>query len=181
MATYTISRLAREFGLSRSTLLYYDRIGLLSPGRRTEAGYRHYTEADRERLQRLCTFRQAGLALEDIRTILARDGNPPEALVEKRLEEITGEISKLKAQQGRLSQMLTQMAATGSPPTVDKAMWIDMLRAAGMDAEARERWHTEFEARAPQAHHEFLRSLGIPEEEVELIRRRSREGWEGGG
>jgi DNA-binding transcriptional MerR regulator len=28
---YHITQLARQFGLSRSTLLYYDRIGLLSP------------------------------------------------------------------------------------------------------------------------------------------------------
>jgi MerR family transcriptional regulator, thiopeptide resistance regulator len=32
------------------------------------------------------------------------------------------------------------------------------------------RWHTEFERRAPEAHHEFLLSLGIPPDEVAKIR-----------
>lgn len=35
-------------------------------------------------------------------------------------------------------------------------------------------WHAEFESRAPEAHHEFLRSLGIPEDEAQHIRERSR-------
>jgi DNA-binding transcriptional MerR regulator len=176
MKTYTISKIARLFGLSRSTLLYYDRIGLLSPERRTLAGYRLYTEADYQRLQRICHFRQAGLALEDIRTVLALEGKPPEALLERRLQEISNEILALKTKQSLLSSILKNLAADGCPPTVDKAMWIEMLRAAGMDDKAMERWHTEFEQRAPQAHQEFLLSLGIPEKEVQQIRYWSREG-----
>ena len=39
----TIGKLARKFDLSRSTLLYYDRIGLLKPSGRTRANYRVYT------------------------------------------------------------------------------------------------------------------------------------------
>jgi len=35
-------------------------------------------------------------------------------------------------------------------------------------------WHAEFESRAPEAHYEFLLSLGIPESEVVSIREWSR-------
>ena len=49
-----------------------------------------------------------------------------------------------------------------------------MLRAAGMDQNAMNRWHTEFERRAPEGHHEFLVSLGIPQDEVARIRQWSR-------
>lgn len=48
-----------------------------------------------------------------------------------------------------------------------------MLRAAGMDQAAMNRWHTEFEKRAPAAHHRFLISLGINESEALLIRKKS--------
>ncbi len=48
-----------------------------------------------------------------------------------------------------------------------------MLKAAGMDEPAMIKWHVEFEARAPKAHHEFLLSLGIPEEEAQFIRKQS--------
>src|SRR6185369_4451961 len=49
MKTYSISKLARTCDLSRSTLLYYDRLGLLKPSGRTASGYRYYTDADQRR------------------------------------------------------------------------------------------------------------------------------------
>jgi MerR family transcriptional regulator, thiopeptide resistance regulator len=178
MSTFTISILARKFGLSRSTLLYYDRIGLLSPGARTSSRYRSYTEADYRKLERICNLRKAGLKLEDIRTILSSDGKPPADVLERRLREISDEILDLKAKQGLLVGMLKNVASDRGASIVDKAMWVDMLRAAGMDRDAMERWHTEFEQRAPNVHHEFLLSLGIPEEEALRIRELSRRGAE---
>src|SRR6185503_19923577 len=41
----SVSRLARRFGLSRTALLYYDRLGLLSPSERSAAGDRLYGAA----------------------------------------------------------------------------------------------------------------------------------------
>ena len=70
----TISALARRFGLSRSALLHYDRIGLLSPSGRSLAGYRCYSEADADRLRAIQTFRQAGVPLAGIRALLDDDG-----------------------------------------------------------------------------------------------------------
>ncbi len=178
--TLTISKLARAFGLSRSTLLYYDRIGLLAPSERTSSGYRVYTQGDVERLERICALRKTSLSLEDIKSILATPDDPGAALLEKRLEEIGEEILDLKAKQGLLTIMLKGKASEGSWPKVDKGMWTEMLRAAGMDEKAMERWHAEFEQRAPEAHHEFLLSLGISGKEVRLIRQWSRKTRPGG-
>jgi DNA-binding transcriptional MerR regulator len=172
MNTYHISQLARLCGLSRSTLLYYDRIGLLLPSGRTDAGYRLYTEVDRERLERICRFRQAGLSLDDIRNLLSCDGEPSGRVLEKRFGEISQEIQELKAKQGLLAHMLKNLNSEPFSQKVDKAMWVEMLRSAGMDDQAMHFWHGEFEARAPEAHHEFLLSLGIPEKEALEIR-----GW----
>jgi MerR family transcriptional regulator, thiopeptide resistance regulator len=169
----TVSKLGRLFGLSRSALLYYDRIGLLTPSGRTRAGYRSYSEADRLRLERICGFRRAGLALEEIRAILA-SGKPSAVLLERRFHEIGEEIRILKVKQGLLSRMLTGMASAKCPPAVDRDLWVEMLRAAGMDDRAMARWHAEFEERAPEAHREFLLSLGIPEGEAREIRYWSR-------
>lgn len=171
---YSISQLARLFGLSRSTLLYYDRIGLLQPSGRTDSGYRLYTAVDHDRLDRICRFRQAGLSLEDIRTLLATEGESSVGVLEKRFREIGNEISDLRAKQGLLSHMLKNLASDTFSQKVDKAMWVEMLRAAGMDDQAMACWHGEFEARAPDAHHEFLLSLGITEHETLEIRKWSR-------
>ena len=70
--------------------------------------------------------------------------------------------------------MLRQAASGTPPPSVDKKLWVKMLRAAGMDQNDMKRWHIEFERRAPEAHHEFLLSLGIPESEATRIRNLSR-------
>jgi DNA-binding transcriptional MerR regulator len=172
---YRISELARMFGLSRSTLLYYDRIGLLTPSRRSDAGYRLYSQDDKVRLASIFSFRQAGLTIEDINRILAKGEDTDGAVVKRRLRELGEEIRSLQAQQRLLGKMLQVESLGELPATVDKEAWIEMLRAAGMDEAAMSRWHTEFERRAPEAHHQFLIALGIPEEEALFIRRRSKE------
>ena len=170
---FRITELGRLFGLSRSTLLYYDRIGLLCPSGRSEAGYRHYSHKDRDRLESICSFRNAGLSLEDIQRILAMEKDADGEVLRKRLKDIGEEIRTLQSQQLMIAKML-QVQASGELP-VDKQAWIEMLRAAGMDEAAMCRWHSEFERRAPEAHHQFLLGLGIPEEEALYIRKRSAE------
>jgi DNA-binding transcriptional MerR regulator len=174
MKTWSISKLARAFGLSRSTLLYYDRIGLLPASDRTGAGYRCYSDKDFRRLQRICQFRDAGLTLKDIAAVLASGGKPGAKLLDKRMRENTASIVDLKNQQRILAGMLSRIATGNSQPPVDVELWVEMLEAAGVNQRARKRWHTEFERRAPEAHNEFLLSLGIPRDEVVKIRRWSR-------
>ena len=176
MSRCSISELARQFDLSRSTLLYYDRIGLLPPSGRTEAGYRVYTAKDRRLLERICHFRKAGLALKEIRAFLRAGGKPGAAVLERRLRKTGAEIQDLKARQRLLAGMLSRISAGGCPPAVDKKMWVEMLRAAGLDDQAMAAWHAEFERRAPQAHHEFLVSLGISQQETLAIRQWSAQG-----
>lgn len=179
MKTYSISKLARACGLSRSTLLYYDRLGLLQPSGRTGSGYRYYTDAGLRRLRRIGHFRQAGLTLKQIRAVLCSGGKPGVRLLEERLRDTAENIVGLKNQQRLLAGMLRQVASGKPPPAVDVKLWVKMLRAAGMDEDGMHRWHSEFERRAPEGHREFLLSLGLPLHEVEEARRLSREEWAG--
>jgi len=174
MKIYSISQLAGLFGLSRSTLLYYDRIGLLIPSERSEAGYRLYTQRDYDRLEQICTFRNTGMALADIKKMLASNNTPSVKILENRLWEIGHQIADLRAQQQTIIRLLKEMTSNVYRPSIDKQMWVKMLRAAGMDEAAMLKWHAEFESRSPGAHHDFLLSLGIQETEVDDIRCRSR-------
>jgi DNA-binding transcriptional MerR regulator len=174
MKRYSISKLAGACGLSRSTLLYYDRIGLLRPSGRTASGYRFYVEADRTRLERIRQFREAGLTLKEIRTVLSSGGKPGTKLLEKHLRATADSVVRLKDQQRVLAGMLRRVASGKRPTTVDTQLWVEMLEAAGMDGAARKRWHSEFEHRAPEGHREFLLSLGIPAGVVARIRSWSR-------
>ncbi len=167
---YHITQLARQFGLSRSTLLYYDRIGLVTPSGRSEAGYRLYSQLDRERLEAVCSLRRAGLSIEEARIILAKEGDETVSVLRHRLRKLGDEINDLQLKQRILSGMLKAHTAGAVPALVDKEMWTDMLRAAGMDGDGMNRWHVEFEKRAPESHLAFLLSLGIPEKDARLIR-----------
>lgn len=168
---YRISELARQFGLSRSTLLYYDRIGLLTPSSRNDADYRLYSTADRERLDSICSLRRAGVDIEGIRAILASVGDDTTEVLRRRLDEIGREIAALTGKQRLLAGMLKLQGKGGPKNTVNKEMFVAMLRAAGMDDDAMGKLHREFERKEPAAHHGFLLSLGIPEKEVLLIRK----------
>jgi MerR family transcriptional regulator, thiopeptide resistance regulator len=171
---YTIGRLARKFGLSRSTLLYYDSAGIFSPSGRSESNYRTYTEQDCARLEQICTFRKAGLSLKDIGKILkAGRGKGVVPILEKRLGELNGEIRTLRNQQNFIVKLLKNNRALSRIRVMDKETWIRLLETAGLDQTARNKWHEEFERLAPDAHQDFLTSLGIPTGEVALIRKRS--------
>jgi len=175
MKTYSISELAKSFNLSRSTLLYYDRIDLLHAPERTRAGYRRYSQHEFETLERICTLRSIGLPLSDVKRLLSSDTAPSITILENRLKEMERQVVSIRGQQQTIVAMLKEMTSGAYGAIVDKRMWVNMLKAAGMDESSMMRWHAEFESRAPAAHHEFLLSLGIPENEAREIRERSRE------
>ncbi len=173
--TMNIGLLARRFGLSRSTLLYYDSIGLLTPSGRSRANYRRYTEDDARRLEMICMYRQLGLSLSAIARILL---SPPDSLrdvLEKRLLELGREISQLREQQHVIIRMLDDDTLRDRYPVLDGQSWASLLRAAGLDDEGLVRWHKGFEKLSPLSHQEFLEGLGIASEEIAKIREWSRE------
>jgi MerR family transcriptional regulator, thiopeptide resistance regulator len=69
-STYTVSDVARLAHVSVRTLHHYDDIGLLSPARRSGAGYRLYDDASLTRLHEILLFRELGLPLDAIQRLL---------------------------------------------------------------------------------------------------------------
>jgi DNA-binding transcriptional MerR regulator len=166
----TIGRLAARCGVSRTTLLYYERIGLLAPAARSAAGYRQYAEQDAARLEQVLAYRATGLTLEAIGALLA-DGDRP-SLIQRRMDDINRDIARLREQQAVLVRLLAGRSA--KPRTMNKRRWTALLRGAGMDDATMDRWHALFEQQAPDAHRDFLQSLGLDAAEVARIRRWSR-------
>lgn len=171
----TISAFAKAYGLSRATLLYYDRIGLLKPAGYTAAGYRFYGERESERMSRIATFREAGIPLKAIRAILDEaDSDALEVALEQRLRALNREIGLLRSQQQLVAQLLQRRGKGIDESPVDVVQWVAMLEEAGVDEAGRLRWHQAFERDAPSAHHAFLQSLGLDEETIAEIRAQSR-------
>jgi DNA-binding transcriptional MerR regulator len=68
---YTVGEVARLAHISVRTLHHYDGIGLLTPSRRSPAGYRLYSETDLHRLRRVLFYRELEFGLDEIAQILA--------------------------------------------------------------------------------------------------------------
>ena len=171
----TVSKLARRCGLSRSTLLYYESIGLLRPAARTPANYRRYGPADLRRLEQICVYRDAGLKLEDIRSILARRESGAAAVLKRRLIELNDEIERLRGHQRAILKLLKN-SGVGRIKVITKEKWVSIMKASGFSEADMHRWHAEFERSAPEEHQEFLEFLRVSGEEIHSIRAWSRKG-----
>ncbi|MGQ0526349.1 MAG: MerR family transcriptional regulator [Betaproteobacteria bacterium] len=91
--TFSISELAREFGVTTRTIRHYEDQGLLSP--RREGTSRIFSARDRVRLKLALRGKRLGFSLSDIRELfelydLARDER-------KQLEEFLAKLEKRRA------------------------------------------------------------------------------------
>lgn len=68
--SYKINQIAEMAGITIRTLRYYDKIGLLIPSARSEAGYRLYSADDLERLQQILFFRELDFSLAGIQELM---------------------------------------------------------------------------------------------------------------
>jgi len=121
----TIGALARRLGVHPRALRYYERIGLLAPATRTDAGYRLYSEQEAERAMFIRQAQTFGLSLDDIAGILAvRDGGAPpcqqvRALAEEHLRALDERIAALLAL--RASLLWLAESATQVEPTCQQS------------------------------------------------------------
>jgi MerR family transcriptional regulator, thiopeptide resistance regulator len=166
----TVGKLAEKFGLSRTALLYYERIRLLRSTMRSQSGYRLYGDDAVARLRLISTYKNAGLPLGEIRKLLDARDAPNLGIFRRRIVELDGEIANLRVQQRALLGLLRSLGDRAASESIDKDTWVKVLRSAGMDEDAMDRWHAEFERNAPEGHHSFLRWLGLSEKEALAIR-----------
>ncbi|TQV81313.1 MerR family transcriptional regulator [Exilibacterium tricleocarpae] len=167
---YSIGQLVKEFSVSRSTLLYYDKIGLLKPSGRSTANYRQYTQRDFDRMAQIATYKEAGLPLDSIAEILDSSNNEPSEILEKRLRHLNSEISRIRQQQQLIIRLLGKRSLLKTTKVMNKQQWVKILRASGMDDQAMRQWHIEFERDLPEVHSDFLESLGIDKKEIAEIK-----------
>jgi DNA-binding transcriptional MerR regulator len=171
---WTIGALARACGLSRSTLLYYDRLDLLKAEKRSASGYRLYSAADSRRLEQICLHRKMGISLKEIGSLLRSPGtNASTAILRRRLQSLDREIAELRNQQRSIVAILKQKIIQGGD-MISKERWVEIMRAAGFSDKDMHNWHFQFEKMEPEAHQEFLESLGINPAEIASIREHCR-------
>ncbi|PFG63905.1 DNA-binding transcriptional MerR regulator [Thioclava sp. ES.031] len=137
---YRISELAESVGVSRATLLYYEKLGLLH-GQRQANGYRVYSDADRQRLRLMQQLQAGGLSLKESQACL--DGKLDREMLNHRLETLEHEI----AEKTRSRDLLAALLGRGSLKD----------------------WHEEVERVAPDLHRSWLMSQGFSSAEAGLV------------
>jgi DNA-binding transcriptional MerR regulator len=167
---FTIGQVARKYALSRSTLIYYDTIGILKPSGRSVSNYRLYSEGDLKKMDRIQLYRSAGLSLDSIASLLENKNSELNSTLENRLITINSEIQKFRNQQKVILKILENESLEKNSRVISKEVWVSILRAAGLDDEGMMNWHREFEMTSPEAHQDFLESIGIEQDEIKTIR-----------
>jgi DNA-binding transcriptional MerR regulator/trans-aconitate methyltransferase len=134
---YRISEIATLVGLSRSTLLYYEKLGLIK-GQRSENGYRSYSDRDVQRLLLIQQFQAGGLTLKECKFCL--DGKIQRQILLNRLQQLDAEIAKKQ----KSRQLLTALLGEGRL----------------------KEWHESIEKLAPDLHLDWLLKQGFNEKEA---------------
>ena len=171
----TISQLAKQHRVSRTTILYYEREGLLNPAYRSENGYRWYGEKEVKRLSAILAYRSYGMPINKIAPLLDQENDmTQEPILRDQFNALENEIQRLRQQQKAIVILLEQPTLL-EQNMVTKERWVDIMVAAGMSEEDMMNWHKQFEKMEPEAHQDFLESLSIDAEEITKIRTWSKE------
>ena len=92
----TVKEVRELTGVSARALHHYDAIGLLKPTDVTEAGYRLYDDAALERLYMILVFRELGLSLREIGSILDAPDYDRNRALEQQITRMQEGIEKLQ-------------------------------------------------------------------------------------
>lgn len=120
-----IGALAKRTGLARSTLRYYERIGLLAPSARTSAGYRVFSDRTLVELTFVRRAQALGFTLSEVREVLRlyrRGASPCERVVataKRRLAAVERELERLSAFHNLLAAQIADWTACGTESALD--------------------------------------------------------------
>ena len=163
---YTIGKLAKKFGISRSAILYYDSEGLLKPDQRLPNGYRLYSEKSSEKLKIILQHRSAGIALSEIKKIVSEAGQGDiQPILFKRLNEINNEIFSLKTQQ----EVIIKLSKINISENSNKSI-SEILKKAVIKFDNFMEWHRNFEKNSPELHSLFMKKIGLKRTEIKRIK-----------
>lgn len=108
---YSVSDMRDLTGVTRKTLFYYDRTGLLKPTCRTGVqGHKQYDADALSRLRQILMFKNAGLSLEEIHRLLDEENCPVRDIYSHALARL---IAQKKQKEEEIAELQRLMAALG--------------------------------------------------------------------
>ena len=121
---FTTGELSQLCKIPRKTLLYYDKLGLITPELVDENGYRYYKRSQLFLLQLILTLRQLDVPIARIKDYLAnRSPQNYRDLFNERIDFFTQEIARLQAMKTELQSELGKLDHIADI-TLDKIMLV---------------------------------------------------------
>ncbi len=108
-----IGALARMTGTKVTTIRFYESIGLLDTPPRTDSGRRSYAAHDVRRLHFIRNGRRLGFSIDEIRSLIALDGEPDRecaedsAIAAQHLAQVEDRLAQLTALRDELAIVAT--------------------------------------------------------------------------
>jgi DNA-binding transcriptional MerR regulator len=123
----TIAEVAERTGLTRYTLRYYERDGLMLEVGRADSGHRRYTEDDLGWIELITKLRATGMPIRDVRRyaelVRAGDGNEAERLelLHAHRERVRARLEAMAAHLDAIDMKISLYTDLSSPHPADAA------------------------------------------------------------
>lgn len=111
----TTGELADMFGISKQNVIYYDRIGLLSPARRDAQEYRYYSMEQVDEMDVILTFRNLGVPIKEVKAYLTQ--KTPQNCIrilkeqQERVEKEAEHLARIRSKLEKRVSLLEEAAA----------------------------------------------------------------------
>ena len=104
---YSVGEVCAKFNLTRKTLFYYDRIGLVKPTDRIGSqAYKVYDADALEILRKVSEYREAGITIEEIRSLLNPEGPDPDTVFRNAQKRLLAQRDEIEKQLERLARLI---------------------------------------------------------------------------
>lgn len=171
----SIKQFCEQLEVCRTTVLYYERKGLITPAARASNGYRQYGERELDRFRSILAYRSYGIPVSEIESLLQQSQDEDrDVVLRQQFAALDLEIQKLRQQQQSIMALLKDPELLNQG-LLTKERWTEILKESGMDEQDMINWHKRFEQMEPLGHLKFLQSLNIDEDEIAQIRAWSRQ------
>lgn len=109
-----IGEFAKRAGVTPRAVRYYESLGLFGPSEREGSGFRYYTAAELEKLQKINDLKELGLSLEEIASVFPLYFADPTRLKGKRkiVEILKSHLQETEEKITSLEQFRVELIST---------------------------------------------------------------------
>lgn len=161
---YQACEFAELAGVTVRALHHYDRLGLLKPSYRSEAGYRLYSDRDLVRLEQIVVLKFLGLPLKSIATLLRDHDALPDTL--RRQQVVL--IEKRNQLDKTIDAIDTARHALSASSGPDWTLITQIIRRIAMQNDAD--WASKYYSEEAKAKVEERKALWSPELQARVSR-----------